>query len=218
MKPCPATVRRRVRRAALISIVTLGILSTMTPTASAETIEYGESDPSAWEKLADCENGNANCTFTSSGVSEVLETPRVPFKQVSSPTKNCGAASLAQTITWNDETKTEYTFGVAVGPNNANLAFGASTETAHSAGGSTQVTVEPGTIAVLERAQIMKIYQGYFETRYTDADPLGGPVPSATQYRIYTSIFKAVPDGTDGKYSTVQATSRDLSEEEWSTC
>ncbi|WP_433755670.1 hypothetical protein [Nocardia sp. CA-135398] len=217
MKTCPATVLRRVWRGAVISIMTLGIFSTMTPTASAEIIEVGVADSTGRDKLAECESGNVSCTWTLVGVGNVLETPHVQFKQVGSPAKNCSSASMVQTVTWNDETKATYTFGVNIGPTNASLAFGASSETAHSEGGSTQVTVEAGRIAFIERAQIMKVYSGYFETHYME----GGaqfPAESATQYRIYVNIFKAVPDGTDGKYSTIQTTTRDLSDEEWSTC
>jgi hypothetical protein len=216
MKTCPATVPRRVGRAALISIMTLGIFSTMTPTASAnEIIEIGVSDPSGWELLTDCESRNLNCTFTVQGTSDVLEPPNVPFKQVGSSAKNCSSASLVQTVAWSDETRAAYTFGVNVGPEVANMAFGASSETAHTEGGSTQVTVDQGTIAFVERAQIMKIYYGYLETPYMQTEPDG---PPNQKYRIYTGIFKAVPDGTDGKHSTIQTTTRSLSDEEWSTC
>ncbi|WP_280496865.1 hypothetical protein [Nocardia asiatica] len=216
MKTCPATVPRRVRRASLISIMTLGIFSMMTPTASAEEIiEYSATDPSSWEIVTECESRGLNCTFTVEAVSEVLETPRVPFKQVGASAKNCGAASLLQTVAWSDETRAAYTFGVTVGPNVANMAFGASSETAHTEGGSTQVTVNEGTIAFIERAQIMRVYYGYLETPYMQTYPDG---PINQKYRIRTGIFKAVPDGTDGKASTIQATTRELSDEEWSTC
>jgi hypothetical protein len=218
MKTCLATVLQRVWRAALISIVTLGIFSTMTPTASADQIiEYGDADPSGREKLTECESRNVSCTFTLLGVGNVIETPYVQFKRVGSPAKNCSSASMQQTVTWSDETKAAYTFGVNVGPTIANLAFGASSETQHSEGGSTQVTVEAGHIAFIERAQIMKIYSGYFDTQYMETGS-GFPTVSATQYRIYVNIFKAVPDGTDGKYSTIQTTTRSLSDEEWLTC
>ncbi len=215
MKTCPTTLPRRVRRAALITIMTLGIFSTMTPTASAnEIIEMGVSDPSAWELLTECESSNW-CTFTVQGASDVLETPNVLFKQVGSSAKNCSSASLVQTVAWSDETRAAYTFGVNVGANVANMAFGASSETAHTESGSTQVTVDQGTIAFVERAQIMKIYYGYLETPYKQTYPDG---PINQKYRIYTGIFKAVPDGTEGKYSTIQTTTRSLSDEEWLTC
>ncbi|MEC4018095.1 hypothetical protein [Streptomyces sp. H27-D2] len=205
-------VMRQSGRALALGAVALGIIGAMAQPAAAE-----ESLPRE-EIIADCDSGLGKCTFND----PVLDAAYLgDFKQVSDSLHNCTTSPATQSMTWTDTVGSTDEAGVSVSVGGSikgiiDLSVTASykhtwTDT-HAESSALNMTVQPGEVGWVSRAQVMQKVSGTWQTHY-DNQKLGHYFWFAPD-----TITGPAANGTEGKNNAVVMKTRKLTPEELQSC
>ncbi|MEV0181914.1 hypothetical protein AB0I54_21860 [Streptomyces sp. NPDC050625] len=195
-----------------LSAAALGVVAAMAAPASADD------QPTRAQLIADCDSGVGKCTFNEPQLGEAYLGD---FHRVSDSLYNCSTSAATQSMTWSDTVGSTDSAGVSVtvGGKIADLIDVSVTATyshtwssSHSETSSINMTVKPGEVGWISRAQVMQTVSGTWQTHYDD--------------RKWGHYFWFVPDvitgpapnGTDGESNAVVVKSRKMTAKEKQSC
>ncbi|MFF5013107.1 hypothetical protein [Streptomyces sp. NPDC001165] len=206
---------RRMRyggRVLALSAAALGMVAAMAPPASADD------QPTRAQLIADCDSGLGKCTFNEPQLGEAYLGD---FHRVSDSLYNCSTSAATQSMTWSDTVGSTDSAGVSVtvGGKIADIidlsvtaTYSHTWSSSHSESSSINMTVKPGEVGWISRAQVMQTVSGIWQTHYDD--------------RKWGHYFWFVPDvvtgpapnGTDGQSNAVVVKSRKMTAKEKQSC
>lgn len=206
---------RRMRcsgRMLALSAAALGMVAAIASPASADD------QPTRAQLIADCDSGAGKCTFNEPQLGDAYLGD---FHRVSDSLYNCSTSPATQSMTWSDTVGSTDSAGVSVtvGGKIADIIDVSVTATyshtwssSHSESSSVNMTVKPGEVGWLSRAQVMQTVSGTWQTHYDD--------------RKWGHYFWFVPDvitgpapnGTDGQSNAVVVKSRKMTAKEKQSC
>ncbi|WP_031163067.1 hypothetical protein [Streptomyces durhamensis] len=209
------TNNRRMRhggRVLALSAAALGMVAAMAGPASADD------QPTRAQLIADCDSGAGKCTFNDP---ELGQAYLGGFHRVSDSLYNCSTSSATQSMTWSDTVGSTDSAGVSVtaGGKIADIidlsvtaTYSHTWSSSHSETSSVNMTVKPGEVGWISRAQVMQTVSGTWQTHYDD--------------RKWGHYFWFVPDvvtgpapnGTDGRSNAVVVKSRKMTAQEKRSC
>ncbi|MFE1311896.1 hypothetical protein [Streptomyces sp. NPDC058755] len=206
---------RRMRysgRVLALSAAALGMVAAMAAPASADD------QPTRAQLIADCDSGLGKCTFNEPQLGEAYLGD---FHRVSDSLYNCSTSAATQSMTWSDTVGSTDSAGVSVtvGGKIADIidlsvtaTYSHTWSSSHSESSSINMTVKPGEVGWISRAQVMQTVSGTWQTHYDD--------------RKWGHYFWFVPDvvtgpapnGTDGESNAVVVKSRKMTAKEKQSC
>ncbi|MFJ8074573.1 hypothetical protein ACIQ7Q_11735 [Streptomyces sp. NPDC096176] len=209
------TMNRALRYGGRVLALTATALGTVAATALPAA---AEDQPTAEQIMADCGSGEGKCTFNSPKVGEAYLGKA---RQVSDLLYNCTTSPASQSMSWADTVGSSHSVGgsVTVGGGIEGIITASVTATynytwqsSHTETSNFTVTVRPGEVGWISRAQVMQRITGTWQTHYED--------------RKWDHYYWFVPDvvtgpamnGTDGKHSAVMAKSRKMTAAEKKLC
>ncbi|WP_316752344.1 hypothetical protein [Streptomyces herbicida] len=195
-----------------LSAAALGMVAAIAAPASADD------QPTRAQLIADCDSGAGKCTFNEPQLGEAYLGD---FHRVSDSLYNCSTSPATQSMTWSDTVGSTDSAGVSVtvGGKIADIIDVSVTATyshtwssSHSETSSVNMTVKPGEVGWIARAQVMQTVSGTWQTHYDD--------------RKWGHYFWFVPDvvtgpapnGTDGQSNAVVVKSRKMTAKEKQSC
>ncbi|UXY31911.1 hypothetical protein [Streptomyces sp. HUAS TT20] len=195
-----------------LSAAALGMVAAMAGPASADD------QPTRAQLIADCDSGVGKCSFNEPQLGEAYLGD---FHRVSDSLYNCSTSAATQSMTWSDTVGSTDSAGVSVtvGGKIADIIDVSVTATyshtwssSHSETSSINMTVKPGEVGWISRAQVMQTVSGTWQTHYDD--------------RKWGHYFWFVPDvitgpapnGTDGQSNAVVVKSRKMTAKEKQSC
>ena len=196
----------------------LALTATAFGTIAAAVPAAAEDQPTSEQIMADCASGGGKCSFNSPQLGEAyLGRPR----QVSELLYNCTSSPASQSLSWADTVGSSQSVGgsITVGGGIEGIITASVTATynytwqsSHTETSSYTVTVQPGEVGWISRAQVMQQISGTWQTHYDD--------------RKWGHYYWFVPDvvtgpaanGTDGKHNAVVADSRRMTAAEKKLC
>ncbi|MGW1895080.1 hypothetical protein ACWCP6_33295 [Streptomyces sp. NPDC002004] len=205
-------VARRVSRALALSTAALGIVATAALPAAADD------GPTRDQLMADCSSGAGKCTFNSP---ELGKAYLGDFRQVSDSLYNCSSSPATQSMTWSDTVGSTDSVGVSVSVGGTiaeliNVSVTATYDhtwsTSHTDGGSLSMSVRPGEVGWISRAQVMQQVSGTWQTHYDS------PQWGHYYWFIPDTVTGPAPNGTDGKKNAVIVKSRKMTSAERRSC
>ncbi|MFB6808732.1 hypothetical protein, partial [Streptomyces sp. NPDC056387] len=205
-------VRRYAARALTMTIATCAVAAAAVLPASAAD------QPTRQQLMADCASGEGKCTFNSPRLEEAYLGE---FRQVSNSLFNCSTSDATQAMTWDDTVGSTDSLGVSVtaGGKIAGIvdlsitaSYSHSWSSSHSESSSLNMTVKPGEVGWISRAQVMQKVSGTWQTHYDS--------PKWGHYYWYfqDTITGPVQNGTDGKSNAVVVKSRKMTAAEKRSC
>ncbi|MFE3328458.1 hypothetical protein [Streptomyces sp. NPDC059176] len=186
-------------------------ISITSPAAAAE-------QPTRELLRADCASGVGKCTFNSPRLGEAYLGA---FHQVSNSLYNCSSSDATQSMTWSDTVGSTDSLGVSVtvGGKIADIvnlsvttSYSHTWSSSHAESSSLNMTVKPGEVGWISRAQVMQKVSGTWQTHYDS--------PKWGHYYWFfgDTITGPAPNGTDGKSNAVVVKSRKMTEAEKKSC
>jgi hypothetical protein len=204
-------VLRHGCRALALTAAALGTVAAAVPAAA-------EDQPTAEQIMADCTSGEGKCSFNSPEIGEAyLGKPR----QVSELLYNCTTSSASQSMSWADTVGSSQSVGgsITVGGGIEGIISASVTATydytwqsSHTETSSFTVTVQPGEVGWISRAQVMQQVTGTWQTHYDD------PKWGHYYWFIPDVITGPAPNGADGKHNAVVVQSRKMTAAEQKLC
>ncbi|MFF4583593.1 hypothetical protein [Streptomyces sp. NPDC001389] len=205
-------VRRYAARALTMMIATCAVAAAATLPASAAD------QPTRQQLMADCASGEGKCTFNSPQLEEAYLGE---FRQVSNSLFNCSTSDATQAMTWDDTVGSTDSLGVSVTAGgkiagivdlSVTASYSHSWSSSHSESSSLNMTVKPGEVGWISRAQVMQKVSGTWQTHYDS--------PKWGHYYWYfqDTITGPVQNGTDGKSNAVVVKSRKMTTSEKRSC
>ncbi|MEV6315343.1 hypothetical protein [Streptomyces sp. NPDC051776] len=204
-------LRHSGKSVALIAAA-LGLVAATPLTASADE------GPTREQILADCESGVGKCTFNEPVLGEAYLGD---FRPVSDLLLNCTTSPATQSMTWTDSVSSTDSVGVTLTAGGTiakliNVSVSATynhmwTDT-HTETSAVNMTVQPGEVGWISRAQVMQKVFGTWQTHYDD--------PKWDHYYWYVkdTITGPAPNGTDGQKNAVVVKSRKMTAAEKKAC
>ncbi|WP_262387059.1 hypothetical protein [Streptomyces sp. TRM49041] len=207
--------RRPARRAARLTGIFLaaaaGLALGASPAAAAD-------QPTRQELTGDCASGLGKCTFNEPVLGEAYLGE---FRQVSDSLYNCSTSDATQTMSWSDSVGSTDSVGVSVtaGGKIAGLVdlsvtatYGHTWSSTHTEGSSLHMTVRPGEVGWISRAQVMQRVSGTWQTHYDS--------PKWGHYYWFwkDTITGPAKNGTDGKNNVVVVKTRKMTADERRSC
>lgn len=198
-------------RALALTATALGTIAAAVPAAA-------EDQPTAEQIMSDCASGAGKCSFNSPRLGEAyLGKPR----QVSDLLYNCTASPASQSLSWADTVGSSHSVGgsITVGGGIEGIITASVTATynytwqsSHTETSSYTVTVKPGEVGWITRAQVMQQISGTWQTHYDD------PKWGHYYWFVPDTVTGPAPNGTDGRHNAVVARSRRMTAEEKKLC
>ncbi|MBL1082258.1 hypothetical protein JK359_09720 [Streptomyces actinomycinicus] len=206
---------RRMRyggRTLALSAAAVGIVAAMAAPASADD------QPTRAQLMTDCASGEGKCTFNEPQLGKAYLGN---FHRVSDSLYNCSTSPATQSMTWSDTVGSTDSAGVSVTAGgkiagiidlSVTATYNHTWSSTHSETSSVNMTVKPGEVGWISRAQVMQTVSGTWQTHYDD--------------RKWGHYFWFVPDvvtgpapnGTDGQNNAVVVKSRKMTAEEKRSC
>ncbi len=209
------TMSRTLRyggRTLALTASALGMIAVAAVPAAADD------QPTAEQIVADCASGAGKCSFNSPEIGQAyLGKPR----QVSELLYNCTASPASQSMSWADTVGSSHSVGgsVTVGGGIEGIITASVTATynytwqsSHTETSTFTVTVQPGEVGWISRAQVMQQISGTWQTHYDD------PKWGHYYWFVPDVVTGPAPNGTDGKHSAVVAESRKMTADEKKLC
>ncbi|WP_411575161.1 hypothetical protein [Streptomyces fradiae] len=210
----PRPIRRR-RTAARLTTLALascaGLTIAASPAAAAD-------HPTRQELTADCTSGLGKCTFNNPVLGEAYLGE---FRQVSDSLYNCSSSDATRTMSWSDSVGSTDSVGVSVTTGgkiagivdlSVTATYGHTWSSTHTEGNSLNMTVKPGEVGWISRAQVMQKVSGTWQTHY-DSRKWGH------YYWFWQdTITGPAKNGTDGKNNVVVVKTRKMTEAEGRSC
>ncbi|GAA2148902.1 hypothetical protein GCM10009760_41500 [Kitasatospora kazusensis] len=202
-------LRMRMLAAGAAAALAMGIAAV--PAAAAD-------QPTTQQLMADCASGVGKCTFNDPVVRKAYLGN---YRQVSHTLFNCSTSPAVQGMDWSDSVGSSDTLevSVTVGGKIAGIVdasvtatYGHTWEASHSEGGSLSMTVQPGEVGWISRAQVMHQVSGTWQTHYDN--------PHWGHYYWYwkDTVTSPAPSGTDGVGNSVVVKSRPMTAAEKESC
>ncbi|PPS69906.1 MULTISPECIES: hypothetical protein [Streptomyces] len=198
-------------RTLTLAVTALGVITAAVPAAAGE-------QPTAEQIMADCASGEGKCGFNSPQLGKTyLGEPR----QVSDLLFNCTESPASQSMSWADTVGSSHSVGgsVTVGGGIEGIITASVTATynytwqsSHTETSSFTVTVKPGEVGWISRAQVMQQISGTWQTHYDD------PKWGHYYWFVPDTVTGPAPNGTDGKHSAVVVKSRSMTADEKKLC
>ncbi|MEU6083160.1 hypothetical protein [Streptomyces sp. NPDC047108] len=199
-------------RSVALAAAALGLVAATPLPASADE------GPTREQILADCESGEGKCSFNEPVLGEAYLGD---FRPVSDSLYNCTSSDATQSMTWSDTVSSTDSAGatVTVGGTIAkliNVSVSATynhtwTET-HTETSAVNMTVQPGEVGWISRAQVMQKVSGTWQTHYDD------PKWDHYYWFVDDTITGPAPNGTDGQKNAVVVKSRKMTASEKKSC
>ncbi|MEV6397003.1 hypothetical protein AB0M39_19820 [Streptomyces sp. NPDC051907] len=194
------------------AVAACGIAAAAVPSAAAEE------QPTRQELTADCASGLGKCTFNSPQLGEAYLGA---FHQVSDALFNCSSSDATQSMTWGDTVGSTDSVGASVTAGgkiagivdlSVTATYNHSWSSTHSESSSLNMTVKPGEVGWISRAQLMQKVSGTWQTHYDS--------PKWGHYYWYfqDTITGPAKNGTDGKNNVVVVKSRKMTASEQKSC
>ncbi|MFF3322409.1 hypothetical protein [Streptomyces sp. NPDC002889] len=204
-------VRHGVRLIA-IAVAACGTAATATAPAAADE------QPTRQLLMADCASGVGKCSFNSPVLGEAYLGR---FHQVSDSLFNCSTSNATQTMAWDDTVGSTDSLGLSVtaGGSIAGMvdlsvtaSYNHSWTSSHSESSSVNMTVKPGEVGWISRAQVMQKVTGTWQTHYDN------PKWGHYYWFLQDTITGPAKNGTDGKKNAVVVKSRKMTAAEKRSC
>src|SRR5690606_6964757 len=210
------TVNRLLRHGGRAMALTAAVLGTVAATAVPAAAD--DDQPTKEQILADCASGEGQCTFNDPKIGEAFLGEA---RQVSDLLYNCSSSPASQTLSWADTVGSSHSVGGSVtvsggleGIISASLTatYNYTWQSSHTETSSATVTVAPGEVGWISRAQVMQRISGTWQTHYEDR--------KWDHYYWFVDdvITSPAPNGTDGKRSAVMVKSRKMTAVEKKAC
>ncbi|MFJ6367642.1 hypothetical protein ACIQK5_05625 [Streptomyces virginiae] len=205
-------VRRYAARALTMTMAACAVAAATTLPASAAD------QPTRPQLMADCASGEGKCTFNSPKLGEAYLGD---FRQVSNSLFNCTTSDATQSMTWDDTVGSTDSLGVSVtaGGNIAGIvdlsvtaSYSHSWSSSHSESSSLNMTVKPGEVGWISRAQVMQRVSGTWQTHYDS------PKWSHYYWFFQDTITGPAKNGTDGRSNAVVVKTRKMTAAEKRSC
>ncbi|MCX5610902.1 MULTISPECIES: hypothetical protein [unclassified Streptomyces] len=187
--------------------------------AVASTLPASAADqPTRPQLMTDCGSGEGKCTFNSPKLGEAYLGE---FRQVSNSLFNCSTSDATQAMTWDDTVGSSDSLGVSVtaGGKIAGIvdlsitaSYSHSWSSTHSESSSLNMTVKPGEVGWISRAQVMQKVSGTWQTHYDS------PKWGHYYWFFQDTITSPAKNGTDGKSNAVVVKSRKMTAAEKRSC
>ncbi|WP_246430585.1 hypothetical protein [Streptomyces rectiverticillatus] len=205
-------VMRNGGRLAALSAAALGMVAAMAlPAAAAD-------EPTRKELIADCASGEGKCSFNDPVLGKAFLGE---FRQVSNSLYNCSTSAATQSMGWSDSVGSTDSVGVSVtaGGKIAGIVdvsvtanYGHTWSSSHEENSSLNMTVQPGEVGWISRAQVMQTVSGTWQTHYDS--------PKWGHYYWYVpdTITGPAKNGTDGQSNAVVVKTRKMTSAEKASC
>ncbi|WP_228772970.1 hypothetical protein [Streptomyces eurocidicus] len=201
--------RKRILLTGVAAAVMVGAAAL--PAAAAD-------EPTEQQLMADCASGTGKCTFNNPVVDKAYLGN---YHQVSDSLYNCSTSDATQGLNWSDSVGSSDTFEVSVtaGGKIAGIVdtsvtakYGHTWQVQHSDGGSLGMTVKPGEVGWISRAQAMRQVSGRWQTHYDN--------PHWGHYYWFwdDTITSPAPNDTDGVKNAVVVKTRPMTADEKASC
>ncbi|MFI8277964.1 hypothetical protein ACIGBH_24315 [Streptomyces sp. NPDC085929] len=174
--------------------------------------------PTRQQLMEDCGSGGGKCTFNEPKLGKAYLGK---FRQVSNSLFNCSTSDSTQTMTWEDTVGSTDTLGVSVtaGGKVAGIvdlsitaSYGHSWSSTHSDSSSLSMTVKPGEVGWISRAQVMQNVSGTWQTHYDS------PKWGHYYWFFEDTITGPAKNGTDGTANAVVVKTRKMTAAEKRSC
>lgn len=205
-------VMRHGSRLLTATVAACGIAVSITSPAVADE------QPTRELLRADCDSGEGKCTFNSPQLGEAYLGD---FRQVSDSLFNCSTSDATQSMTWSDSVGSTDSLGVSVTAGgkiagivdlSVTTTYNHTWSSTHSETSSLNMTVKPGEVGWISRAQVMQRVSGTWQTHYDS--------PKWGHYYWFfgDTITGPAANGTDGKSNAVVVKSRKMTDTEKKSC
>ncbi|QHC22989.1 hypothetical protein [Streptomyces sp. GS7] len=199
-------------RAVALTATAVGMVAAMALPAAAD------SGPTRKELIADCASGLGKCSFNDPVLGKAYLGD---FRQVSDSLYNCSTSPATQSMTWSDTVGSTDSVGVSitVGGKIADIIdlsvtanYSHTWSSSHSESSSLNMTVQPGEVGWISRAQVMQTVSGTWQTHYDS--------PKWGHYYWYVpdTVTGPAPNATDGVSNAVVVKSRKMTAQEQASC
>ncbi|MFF7728834.1 hypothetical protein [Streptomyces sp. NPDC008001] len=203
---------RKVGRLAALSVAALGMTAAMAAPAAADD------QPTRKQLIADCASGEGKCSFNEPVLGKAFLGE---FRQVSNSLYNCSTSAATQSMGWSDSVGSTDSVGVSVtaGGKIAGIVdvsvtanYGHTWSSSHEENSSLNMTVQPGEVGWISRAQVMQTVSGTWQTHYDS--------PKWGHYYWYVpdTITGPAKNGTDGQSNAVVVKTRKMTAAEKASC
>ncbi|MEU4494265.1 hypothetical protein OG729_17730 [Streptomyces sp. NBC_00210] len=203
---------RYAGRLLVTAVAACGIAAAAAPSAVADE------QPTLQQLTADCASGEGKCSFNSPQLGEAYLGE---FRQVSDSLFNCSTSDATQSMTWNDTVGSTDSAGVSVTAGgkiagiidlSVTATYSHTWSSTHSESSSLGMTVKPGEVGWISRAQVMQKVSGTWQTHYDS--------PKWGHYYWFwqDTITGPAPNGTDGTSNAVVVKSRKMTDAEKQSC
>ncbi|MFI6768515.1 hypothetical protein [Streptomyces sp. NPDC050355] len=205
------TIRYGSRLMAL-STAALGLVAAMTVPAAADD------GPAREQLIADCASGEGKCSFNEPTLGKAYLGD---FRQVSNSLYNCSTSDATQSMGWADTVGSTDSAGVSVtaGGKIAGLidlsvtaTYSHTWSSSHTENSSLNMTVKPGEVGWISRAQVMQTVSGTWQTHYDS------PKWGHYFWFVPDTVTGPAPNGTDGQSNAVTVKTRKMTESEKASC
>ncbi len=196
----------------------LVLAATALGTIAAAVPAVAEDQPTAQQIVADCASGEGKCSFNSPQIGEAyLGKPR----QVSELLYNCTASPASQSMSWADTVGSSHSVGGSITAGggiegiitaSVTATYNYTWQSSHTETSSFTVTVRPGEVGWISRAQVMQRITGTWQTHYDDRKW------GHYYWFVPDVITGPAPNGTDGKHNAVVVESRRMTAAEKKLC
>ncbi|MFD7611954.1 hypothetical protein [Streptomyces sp. NPDC059828] len=187
-------------------------------TAASTSPAAADDQPTREQLTADCASGEGKCTFNSPVLGKAYLGK---FHQVSDALYNCSSSTATQSMSWSDSVGSTDSVGVSVtaGGNIAGIVdlsvtatYNHSWTSTHTEDSSLTMTVRPGEVGWISRAQVMQEVSGTWQTHYDS--------PKWGHYYWFfgDTITGPAKNGTDGVSNAVVVKSRKMTSAEKKSC
>ncbi|MFD8542853.1 hypothetical protein [Streptomyces sp. NPDC059649] len=203
---------RSVGRGAALSAVALGLVTAMAAPAVAAD------DPTREQLMADCASGAGKCSFNEPVLGKAYLGD---FHQVSDSLFNCSTSDATQSMGWSDTVGSTDSAGVSVtaGGNIAGLidlsvtaTYSHTWSSSHTENSSLTMTVKPGEVGWISRAQVMQTVSGTWQTHYDS------PKWGHYYWFVPDTVTGPAANGTDGQSNAVTVKTRKMTAAEKASC
>ncbi|MFK0296570.1 hypothetical protein ACIQU6_39715 [Streptomyces sp. NPDC090442] len=186
--------------------------------AAGSVAAFASSEPTIKELMADCASGTGKCTFNDPVVKGAYLGD---YHQVSNTLYNCSTSPATQSMDWSDSVGSTDTLETSITAGgkisgivdlSVTAKYGHTWSTEHREGGSLGMTVKPGEVGWISRAQAMRQVYGTWQTHYDN--------PHWGHYYWYwhDTITSPAPNGTDGVTNAVVVKTRPMTDQEKKSC
>ncbi|MFE2227712.1 hypothetical protein [Streptomyces kronopolitis] len=205
-------VTRRGGRLMALTAVSLGLVAAMAGPAVADD------GPSREQLKADCASGAGKCSFNEPVLGKAFLGD---FRQVSNSLYNCSTSDATQSMGWSDTVGSTDSAGVSVtaGGNIAGLidlsvtaTYNHTWSSSHTENSSLNMTVKPGEVGWISRAQVMQTVSGTWQTHYDD------PKWGHYYWFVPDKVTGPAANGTDGHSNAVTVKTRKMTAAEKKSC